>query len=92
MKPTLPNQETDRKWQLADSSLLTSPLFPVTLPHPGSSTRTATAPELVETDSQKKTKACRRCKTSSHSSLMGWYFCGENVCPHVHLVCVHRLV
>lgn len=56
MKSALPNQETDWIWQRAESSILASPLSWVPPPYPGSSTGTATAPELVETDSQKKTK------------------------------------
>lgn len=52
----LPHQETDGMWQPAESSILTSPLSWVSPPYPGSSTRTVTAPELVETDSQEEKK------------------------------------
>ena len=52
----LPHQETDWTWQPAESSILASPLSRVSPPYPGSSTRTVTAPELVETDSQEGKK------------------------------------
>lgn len=52
-----PHQETDWTWPPAESSILASPLSQVSPPYPGSSTRTVTAPDVVETDSQeKKTK------------------------------------
>ena len=50
----LPRQETDWTWRPAESRILASPPSRVSPPYPGSSTRTVTAPELVETDSQEK--------------------------------------
>lgn len=53
MKSALPGQETDWLLQLADSRMPASPHSQVTPPHPGSSTGTATAPELVESKTPK---------------------------------------
>ena len=55
----LSHQETDWTWQPAESSILASPLSRVSPPYPGSSTRTVTAPELVETNSQEEKKQKR---------------------------------
>lgn len=52
-KSALPSQETDWLWQLADSLIPASPLSQVTPPQSGSSTGTATAPELVESKTPK---------------------------------------